>query len=340
MTLSNKKILLNYGSHNFIEQKEALIIFSLMIFVSIYSFGMFMADIFIYHRFLFVLVEIIIMSIAMAFVFFLWYKGFMDAAILITCIYGVAFTLLILEEPFSLRFHIQLFMVLIVILIGFRRAYQYVLILAILVPVVLYRTALDSQYEIRYVLFVIMNLCMTVFVILYAKGILRKEIQIAESLKKEQETDHLTSLPNRRHYHNNLSISYKNLNAYVLFIDIDHFKNLNDKFGHARGDVVLQSFANLLKEFIDPNTHIYRWGGEEFVIIACGSNINALAIAESLRDYTESYDFGIEEAVTISIGISSNHTNGKFNPEAFREADEALYLAKNSGRNNVKTLFR
>ena len=126
---------------------------------------------------------------------------------------------------------------------------------------------------------------------------------------------------------------FSGLNISFLLIDIDFFKKVNDQFGHEAGDKVLVSIANTLKSAIRESDYVIRWGGEEFLIIMPGcSDDNASRIAEKLREKVEASDNGVCKT-TISIGVSE-YKGGDYS-ETVKNADIALYKAKNSGRNKV-----
>lgn len=125
----------------------------------------------------------------------------------------------------------------------------------------------------------------------------------------------------------------------VLVIDVDHFKDVNDRFGHNRGDAVLRELARVMRTALRSSDEIYRIGGEEFLLLASGATPDdAAAIAEHLRLTVErSRPAGVR--ITISIGVASRASDA---PEADRDelihiADSALYAAKRDGRNRVHT---
>lgn len=126
---------------------------------------------------------------------------------------------------------------------------------------------------------------------------------------------------------------FPGLDISLLLIDIDFFKKVNDKFGHESGDKVLIWLAGILKSNVRETDSVIRWGGEEFLIVMPGcSEDNAARIAEKIREKVESSDNGVCSA-TISIGVSS-YTGGDSHTD-IKNADAALYTAKNSGRNKV-----
>ncbi|WP_313602534.1 GGDEF domain-containing protein [Comamonas jiangduensis] len=129
----------------------------------------------------------------------------------------------------------------------------------------------------------------------------------------------------------------------VLMLDLDHFKQVNDHYGHAQGDVVLQTFAQLASEALRPDDLLGRLGGEEFAILLPRTQREqALAvgqrICERLRDYRFPLEDGAPFQVTLSIGLHAVMSIGKQDSieQLLSKADAALYLAKRSGRNQVR----
>ena len=123
----------------------------------------------------------------------------------------------------------------------------------------------------------------------------------------------------------------------VIVIDLDHFKRINDHRGHYDGDRVLQSVGELLREHIRITDGLGRWGGEEFVLVCPGASLSKAAnMAEKLRERIMQANFIPEDPVTItaSFGVATSPAGGNFD-DAFRQADQALYLAKSRGRNCV-----
>lgn len=128
----------------------------------------------------------------------------------------------------------------------------------------------------------------------------------------------------------------------VILLDIDHFKNVNDRFGHKFGDVVLRQVAQTLKEDLRNYDRVGRWGGEEFLLILPGTELkDAVTVAERLRSKTAAVQTSLENGETFSIHISLGTacTTGQFQSLAklIDAADQALYQAKQSGRNRVCT---
>ena len=162
-----------------------------------------------------------------------------------------------------------------------------------------------------------------------------------DNYRKAADVDTLTGLGNRRSLEANLrSLVQQNRAFAVLFVDADHFKSINDTFGHAAGDGVLRSLAECIRGSIRPGDTCARYGGEEFVVTAMGVNgAQANALAEQLRAAVGVCDFRLEgRKVTISVGVAVfDPTNPDADIEALCDrADEALYAAKELGRNRVR----
>lgn len=123
-------------------------------------------------------------------------------------------------------------------------------------------------------------------------------------------------------------------NVAVLIFDIDWFKKVNDTYGHVKGDTVLKEMAATISSQLTDKDYMIRWGGEEFVILlADTTKAGALAFAEQIRSLIEQHDNGVCK-ITISIGASIYH--GIDYKAAIDAADQALYEAKNNGRNRVE----
>ena len=120
-------------------------------------------------------------------------------------------------------------------------------------------------------------------------------------------------------------------------MDIDFFKSVNDKYGHAAGDTVLVQFAHLILDFCQGRDAVVgRWGGEEFVAVCYNADLKkAESMAEELRKEVEKATFDNIGHLTCSIGVTDLRKNDSIET-AFERMDEALYTAKSCGRNCVK----
>jgi len=125
--------------------------------------------------------------------------------------------------------------------------------------------------------------------------------------------------------------------ASLLFIDIDHFKSVNDSFGHEAGDIVLSSVAQAIASQVRGNDVLARWGGEEMAALLYGAGEDEASIkADEIREYIESLSFDVlgDRKITVSIGVAEIE-EGEHGESALVRADKALYEAKGSGRNIV-----
>ncbi|WP_077370046.1 diguanylate cyclase [Anaerosalibacter sp. Marseille-P3206] len=129
----------------------------------------------------------------------------------------------------------------------------------------------------------------------------------------------------------------KNGTFSLLMIDIDKFKDVNDTYGHRKGDEVLSLIGQTLIENTRCTDVVARYGGEEFIIVLLNTKEKeAIEIAEKIRCFIQKLDFpGIDNPLTISIGISIYPKHGEFSSELIEKADQALYCAKERGRNEV-----
>ncbi|MCC7118284.1 MAG: diguanylate cyclase [Anaerolineales bacterium] len=170
-------------------------------------------------------------------------------------------------------------------------------------------------------------------------------LKLAEAELREQVIrDPLTGLYNRRYLDEALERELANaarLNRplSLVMIDIDHFKQINDRLGHTEGDTILRSFAKLLIRHSRVEDTLYRYGGEEFLaLLPNSSRADTLKVAEKWRGaFQELHAMHHQEAIhaTISCGVAEFPTQGQTGAELIARADQALYQAKNAGRNRV-----
>jgi diguanylate cyclase (GGDEF)-like protein/PAS domain S-box-containing protein len=171
------------------------------------------------------------------------------------------------------------------------------------------------------------------------------EIEILqEQLRERAIRDPLTNLFNRRNLEETLDqeLAKADRKAYTLsliMMDIDHFKSINDTYGHKTGDQALQSLADLIRSRIRRSDTACRFGGDEFVIVMPEATIRlAYERAEKLRQGVQSLhlpDIGIHGSLTVSIGIATYPVHGTTKEDLLRAADQAMYLAKAQGCNRV-----
>lgn len=165
---------------------------------------------------------------------------------------------------------------------------------------------------------------------------------MTHELDQLAKTDVLTELLNRRCCDESLNESISMFKRFkqgfcVILVDIDFFKSINDNFGHDAGDDVLKEFAKLLSSSVREVDKVFRWGGEEFIILMPHTDIeNGSALAERLRIKIENHNFHSNNPLTASFGVTEYQ--GDLTKHLFIEqADKALYKAKQRGRNQVVT---
>ncbi|MEJ2611912.1 MAG: diguanylate cyclase [Candidatus Thiodiazotropha sp.] len=169
--------------------------------------------------------------------------------------------------------------------------------------------------------------------------------QALDELEHRAHTDSLTGVANRGRFMElaeaEMARARRYGNPYAVFLlDIDHFKEVNDKHGHKSGDVVLREFTSIMKQVLREVDIIGRIGGEEFAVLLPQTEPKkASRVAERLRETIASTNIAITNdtplQITVSIGISLPSANSNLIDEILRKADTALYMAKNSGRNRV-----
>jgi diguanylate cyclase (GGDEF)-like protein len=180
---------------------------------------------------------------------------------------------------------------------------------------------------------------------LVAENLLTREYA-NEGLLRFAFTDYLTGLKTRGYFEQQLELEFKRAERRrqkfaLLMIDIDHFKNLNDTFGHHAGDQVLRDVASILMKDMREVDTVARYGGEEFVMILPETTeTGAVYVAQRLRRAVEQAKFfaGSPQSIqhlTISIGIAVFDTDAQFKRDLIEFADAALYAAKGAGRNRL-----
>jgi len=160
------------------------------------------------------------------------------------------------------------------------------------------------------------------------------------SLSRRITLDKLTGAYNREYFDNNIDTwlhesLYKKVHLGVIIFDIDHFKRINDTYGHNRGDSVLIQLCRIVRETVRQDDTLIRWGGEEFLIIAKTDTLKHLErIAENIRKRIAMERFEEIGTITCSFGATL-HCHKETTQQTIERADKALYRAKNEGRNRV-----
>lgn len=175
------------------------------------------------------------------------------------------------------------------------------------------------------------------------------DLQRINTLEQENIEDPLTGVFNRRYMDRRLPGEVVRSRRYgqdlsVFMFDIDHFKRINDEYGHQSGDTILVALGQLALGDVRQSDIVSRYGGEEFLVILPSTTLQEAAFAaERLRDKVEAYPFRVSEdgemeesvSVTISLGVASLSESMHSGEDLVRAVDEALYRAKEEGRNRV-----
>jgi len=173
---------------------------------------------------------------------------------------------------------------------------------------------------------------------------MRKERDLADRLRSLLSNDELTGLANRRKFRELLTIEWNFFiasgeNFCVVSLDIDHFKSVNDRFGHPVGDEGLKRIAKALEASVRGGDTVARVGGEEFLVLTAGADSEAgKAVAERIRRRVEMTPMpGGVGTATVSLGVASTEPHPPEDvAELISQSDLALYAAKNNGRNCVE----
>jgi len=164
-----------------------------------------------------------------------------------------------------------------------------------------------------------------------------------EKLEKLATTDALTQIYNRYYFMESIEAEVKRFHRYhnifsLIMFDIDYFKQINDNYGHNKGDEVLVTISRLVETSLRDTDTLFRFGGEEFMVILPETGLDeAYEIADRMRLLIERHDFGLESATTISIGVVS-FQDGDTVDSIVSKADTLLYHSKDEGRNSISKM--
>jgi len=206
----------------------------------------------------------------------------------------------------------------------------------------------DRAEHLQILLYYGLPLSMVAAAILVALGVadrLRQQRARLSDAERRAQTDPLTGVLNRRSLIERLEIACQRARARglpisLLFIDLDHFKQINDTYGHAAGDACLNAIIAPIQAELRQSDVIGRYGGEEFVVMLSSADTSAAhPIAERIRNRIANVrveGFGAPIVLTCSIGVASSDTLGVWGESLIAQADAAVYAAKRSGRNRVQ----
>lgn len=171
-----------------------------------------------------------------------------------------------------------------------------------------------------------------------------KDLTLEKQLKTDANTDYLTKLANRKYGENIITVAINHSNRYntplsLVICDIDHFKLINDTYGHDNGDKVLVKVAQLITAKIRKTDIVVRWGGEEFLIICPELDLKgAFFLAEKIRKLIRKKFKKYEKPLTVSLGVTQYRIAQEDQFHLFKRADKALYVSKNNGRDQTNSL--
>jgi diguanylate cyclase (GGDEF)-like protein len=162
-----------------------------------------------------------------------------------------------------------------------------------------------------------------------------------EKLKFKYDHDLLTGVYTRGFFISVVNAELQRFSRYgtnfcVVMFDLDHFKKINDEFGHAVGDAVLKTVCELVQAELRNSDCLARYGGEEFLILLPNTDLDgAYQLAERCREKVSAHDFGIERQVSLSIGVAEIKDKAFSFDDLIKKVDDALYISKNLGRNQT-----
>jgi diguanylate cyclase (GGDEF)-like protein len=168
-----------------------------------------------------------------------------------------------------------------------------------------------------------------------------RNAQLFEEVEHRAQTDYLTGLPNHRFFQTTLSSEFGRAQRHnhplsLLIVDLDFLKEVNDRFGHPRGDMVIRAIAETIRTSCRDIDFAARYGGEEFTVILPETPLNgAIQAADRIRERIAAQQFPGIGNITASIGVSNYPVNALGTEDLIRVADQALYVAKHGGRDRV-----
>jgi len=184
--------------------------------------------------------------------------------------------------------------------------------------------------------------------VLKERNLGKERVRMMEKLQRLAVTDGLTKLYNSRSFYSQLETEVDRFNRYkhplaLLLLDLDHFKEYNDSYGHLEGDKVLVRFSQIIKSCLRANDTAYRYGGEEFTVILPETGAEeAGTVAQRIRVALENERFapidGKAVKITISIGVTEYQSKEELST-FIQRADQAMYRSKQKGRNLVSMLY-
>jgi len=193
----------------------------------------------------------------------------------------------------------------------------------------------------------VIAVCVTITDVTHVSVMQREREEAVEKLREYADRDGLTGIANRRFFETRLAEEFSRWQRYggelsMLLFDLDHFKGINDQFGHVAGDVVLREIAQRVSDLVRKQDVFGRFGGEEFALLMpCTTLDDAMGVAEKIRRTigdTPIVAQGTAVSVTASVGAAAARPGAPGYEGMVNDADAALYCAKNQGRNRAIAL--
>lgn len=274
--------------------------------------------------------------------------GHLSLAINVFIFGGIMKAVDLMYEPIGLHFYVHASLIIFIAAAVHLHKYQLYITIAVIYGMMVAFSFLpveDTIYTttIRLVGFrisIIVGMLMFVFSAFYLSKIVDREIEKAKQLDYLSRTDVLTGIPNRLSFNDCIRSMNPEKPYHFMILDLDHFKSVNDTYGHPVGDQVLIQFAQGLLQTVESYGQAFRLGGEEFAALIedCDKD-QGITIAKAILDHTRNNNFGISIRLTTSIGsVQMTPPWQEYVMDDFyRIADEALYEAKNHGRNCLVT---
>ena len=279
--------------------------------------------------------------------FYLLKKGHLELCLDLMILSGVTRCLMIVHYQDSAQFYIISLLIILTAGVIHTRKYQLYLsygsicsLYLIKVISVLTKISREDPAPSSLLQAVFSLLLLTIYIVMvqFVVNIIEREIRISREMTLHAETDTLTGAGNRRKFNSVVKLLNDAgipTDFSLLMLDLDHFKMVNDNYGHDKGDQILRELVRLLKGTIREEDSLYRWGGEEFLILMPSFPRDALIpTADRIRTVVETHEFPAGLRVTISLGAASGGANENLS-EIIQKADKALYQAKQTGRNRV-----
>ncbi len=210
---------------------------------------------------------------------------------------------------------------------------------------------LQSKKLVSRLIMILLMIYVTILFISYGVVALIEKIRyrnVSKLMESEMNCDNLTGAGNRRSGTIDINKAFKeyqysNTSPVIIMFDIDNFKGINDKYGHAAGDMVLVEIVKAIRGIIRNSDRLIRWGGDEFIVVLYGLlEKNALGYGQSILSVVSSLEIPVQEEASIrpsvSIGISFFQKEDTEYTDVLKRADQALYQSKENGRNQVNML--